>query len=71
MGSATAPFFILLYYKMETIMARAWRKKNQTKRRQRALDNLFKNNSTDALYGDERRRKEVKVLETRIAGGRK
>lgn len=52
-------------------MARAWRKKNQTKRRQRALDNLFKNNSTDALYGDERRRKEVKVLETRIAGGRK
>ncbi len=52
-------------------MARAWRKKNRTKRRQKALDNLFKNNSTDAVYGDERRRKEVKVLKARLAGGQK
>ena len=48
-------------------MARAWRKKNQDKRRQRALENLFKNNSMDELFGDERRRKEVAILKKRGA----
>ena len=66
-GRSRPLFFILSYYKMEAIMARAWRKKNQAKRRQKALDNLFKNNSTDAVYGDERRRKEVEILKTRLA----
>lgn len=48
-------------------MARAWRKKNQAKRRQKALDNLFKNNCIDAVYGDERRRKEIAILKKRGA----
>ncbi len=48
-------------------MARAWRKKNRNKRRQKALDNLLKNNCIDALYGDERRRKEVEILKSRLA----
>lgn len=48
-------------------MARARRKKNQAKRRQNAMDNFFKNNCIDAVYGDERRRKEVEILKKRGA----